>query len=190
MELIESVTRYGTVVRGGEPSLVKMDDGTVEARRAVSCLVAPEPGDRVLLVTGPDGDIFTLAVLERPGGRPLTIPLGAEATLSGGAITLKGEKLSLEGKEGEGTFGTFALAVSRLSLVCGVVDAIVKGVNMVADRLVQRSRESLTTVEGHHQVEAGSVTLKAEGILDLSGADAQLTATEVARIDGEQIHIG
>ena len=41
------------------------DEGPVEARRAASCLIEPEVGDRVLLARLPDGGVFVLSVLER-----------------------------------------------------------------------------------------------------------------------------
>ena len=57
---------YGeiTSVEGGEYA-VRTSGGIQVARRAVSCLVAPEIADRVLMAIGPGGEAFVLAVLER-----------------------------------------------------------------------------------------------------------------------------
>ncbi len=190
MELIENGVQYGTVIAAGDPLSVMVDDERVEVARAVSLLVVPEAGDRVVVATGPDERRYVVAILERPSGAPLIISLGDDATLTGGRVAMEGKRLELTGEEGKGTFGSFALTTSRLSIISGAVDTLVKVANVVADRLTRRSKESVAVVEGHDSLEAGSASIDAEGILDLSGADAQLTATGVARVDGAQIHIG
>ena len=56
------------------------DDGTdVVARRAASCLLAPEPGDRVLLTLQPEP--FVLAVLERDADRVARLEIEGNAAL-------------------------------------------------------------------------------------------------------------
>ena len=57
----------------------RLDDGRC-ARQAVSCLVTPQAGDRVLLVATADGECFVLHVLARAeGGRATLAVPGADA---------------------------------------------------------------------------------------------------------------
>ncbi len=60
--------RVGWVIRvqQGKGALgISLDGGTIEAKRAMSCMLDPAVGDRVLVALIGDGSAYVLAVLER-----------------------------------------------------------------------------------------------------------------------------
>ena len=61
----------GEVATWSEAAGVLVDGRS--ARLGASCLLLPEPGDRVLLWRGETGDRCVLAVLERPGSAPAAV---------------------------------------------------------------------------------------------------------------------
>jgi Protein of unknown function (DUF3540) len=49
---------------------------------------------------------------------------------------------------------------------------------------------SLRTVEAMDQLRAGQIDHVAQGTLNLHGENAVVTAEELVKLDGEQIHVG
>ena len=93
----------------GDRCTVTLDDGSdLVARRAASCLLAPEPGDRVLLTLQPEP--FVLAVLERDHDRAARLEVRGDAVM-----TTSGE-LTLEGNEG--------VAVRTCIMMLSIIDCL------------------------------------------------------------------
>ena len=116
----EARETHGVVIRAmGATFLVRTDLGDLDAKRAVSCLVAPELHDEVLVSVLGDGRAYVLAVLEREAGArtklvfegdvDLSVPRGkldlraAEgvAIASGKAVEVTSATMSLRALSGE-----------------------------------------------------------------------------------------
>jgi hypothetical protein len=205
----EMVQETGTVVRAKGGALrVATDSGEYDARRAVSCLVQPEPGDGVLICWSEGGEVYILAVLERIGD-------GASIALDRGDLTIKLPKgrfnvAAQEGvnlasaKEVSIAAGAFKLAAAegtmvlgRLSFVGTFLQAEIEKVKAVAgtfdaviDRFSQRVKRCYRFVEEIDQLRAEHVDYAARKNMSLRGRNALLTAEELVKLDGEQIHVG
>ena len=199
----------GTVAAGGESAwTVRTVSGDHEARRAVSCLVAPEVGDEVLLATVQDGRAFILAVLERREGA--AIRLEADGDL---AVRLRKGRFSVAAQEGidlataqeasitSGTLRVMAaeagIRLDRLSFLGRFVHAEVERVKVFAgsldsvlDRFWQRVKRSYRFVEEVDHVRAEQIDYAAEKNAHLRGRNALVTAEQLVKVDAEQIHIG
>jgi hypothetical protein len=155
------------------------------ARRALSCLVEPEPGDSVLVVRpAAVADAYVLAVLERGGEAPVCL-LSPRDTV----LLAKGT-LSVVASEATIAASTFSLhsVVARLhashvTTVLGTVDAIV-------DRIMQRARNVFRVVEELDHLRAGQVDYESSNTLSLHAENATLTAEGLVKVDGEQIQLG
>lgn len=200
------VERVSAEARGG-PFQVHLATGTFGAARAKSCLVAPETGDKVLCAI--DGDrVHVVAVLsgqqgaatkisadgglalEARGGR-LTI-CGHEGVdvASGGAVGLSGTEVHVRAKTGTvaveelGFFGRLVQAeVGKVALLAEQVDSAVT-------RLSVRAKRVFRFVEEVDQTRAGTVDVRAQSLLGLRAENAVISARVLAKVDGEQIHIG
>lgn len=186
---------------------VRHGAGTSQARRAKSCLVAPEVGDKVLCAFAPGGS-FVLAVLEGREGVPTR--LAAEGNLhiqsrdgrvaissregvdivSGGAVAMTSTELHVRAGKGSiavdelGFFGKLLRAeVAKIALAAQEVDTVLT-------RLTQRAKRVFRFVEEIDQTRAGTVDLRAQNLVAIRGENAVISARVLAKLDGEQIHLG
>jgi hypothetical protein len=179
----------------------------VVARRAVSCLVEPEVGDRVLLAS-PDDACFILAVLEREAGKAARVVLDGdlEVRLPKGRFAVSSQEgIDLAtAKEAALVAGRLAVnavkadvVVEAMSFLGSRVHAEIERVKLVAehfdsvlDRLHQRIKRSYRFVEETDQVRADHLDYIAKKQVRVHGHDAILTADQLVKMDGEQVHIG
>jgi len=203
------VQEVGTVTRIDDGAfIVATDTGEHSGKRAVSCLVAPEPGDYVLISTLPTGQTFIIAVLEREEGAGTDI--AADGDLR---IRLPKGRLSLAAQQGlslasakdvsvvAGGLNVNALdgnvALGRLTYVGTYVRCEVERIktfagafDSVLERFSQRVKRSYRTVQEHDQVRAERIDYVANKTLRLHGDSTLMTAKQLVKVDGEQIHLG
>ena len=166
--------------------LARAADGSILAmRHAVSCLVTPIPGDRVLTVQA-GGEIYVLAVLERAPGME-AVPIRIE------------------------TDGEFDFVARRISFRAGILDVFADAVTMVGDAfntLFRRSKRIVgsetviaksTTLRAGERVsviaqadvqQAGVLSQTVDGPIAINSHTAVVTASADIRLNGERINVG
>ena len=183
----------GRVVRmDGDRCVVAADAARVYARRAAGCLLVPEVGDRVLVAVRPEP--WVLTVLERGGEGRARLEVEGDATLHtrGGGLRLAADtdvevrapgrvevatrEATVVAEHGRGHFG-------ELGVVARVCDHVV-------ERLTQRASRVYRFVRDLEQLRAGRVDLRAEQTAQLSAEVTTVSARQVVKVDGEQVHIG
>jgi hypothetical protein len=199
----------GTVLAAREGVLrVETDDGDCEVRRAHSCLAEPEPGDLVLLAMLPNGSGYVLAVLEREAGArtrlsvegDLAIQVGAGrlsiAAAEGVAVTSP-KDVSVASGEAHVRAVDGSVALERASFFSSLVQAEMGRAKVLAgtldsfvDRVSQKVKRSYRFIEDFEQLRAGRLDYVAEKLLNLRGENAIVSAEELCKLDGEQIHVG
>lgn len=156
--------------------------GARAARRAKSCLVAPELGDRVLCSR--DGEtVYVLAVLESASA---TTRIQAD-----GDLELQADTLRLRAKSAIAALGE--VQVFGRSLDAHFADKVTLFAERVESRattLVQRTKQVFRFVEALEQVRAGVFDLRAESLAAIRGENTILAARVLAKLDGEQVKIG
>jgi hypothetical protein len=196
------------VVQVGPEIEVASIDGAFTARRAASCLIAPEVGDDVLVAFIPGRPCYVLAVLEREAAA--TARLEVEGDL---AIHARGGRVSVSSSAGldlvtEGPTNVVAsdvnvratrgsvvldsLALIGRAVVAEVVDAklLAKAVETVAERVVERAKRVYRFVDDLDQLRAARVDHAAESTLSLRAKNTVITADQLVKLDGDQIHVG
>lgn len=186
---------------------VRGDDG--ESRtvlRAVSCLVAPREGDRVLLA-GAGAEWYALAVLQRDGD---AVELEAEGDVTlrsrRGAVTVAGagEVRVMSGEAVRLAAGEVSVDAGRLQLASKVVEhvgalvsaqvdtvkVLAKAIDSTAERVTQRAKRVFRFVEELDALRAGHVDQAVSELWQLRAKDAMLTAQHLVKMDGDQIHMG
>jgi hypothetical protein len=199
----------GAEVIGGTPECPLVAFGTTQrlARRAISCLVRPEPGDQVL-ITRTSGELWVLAILSRNGGAP--IRLAAEGDLE---ITAERGRLALTGGTGIDlatpniariTAGTIALHArtaraviddvvhvgKQLATYVERVKLVGQAIESVIDRVMMRAKRSYRFIEEGDHLRCADLDHRASETLHLNAGNAFVTARGVVKLDGEQIHMG
>ena len=209
LDTAEATQLSGYVVRvEGRAVVIRYEGGECRAARAVSCLIDPVLGDRVLFAALADGSSFVLAVLEREEEGAATISMDRDLTfrvpdgrfdvvtkegvglVSTGAVSIITPELEV--KAVDGRFSIERLTTLSRHLLAEVVNAkIVAGaIDSVVDRVSARIKRAYRTVEELDQLRAGRIDHSAEKSLHLSAEDALVTATELVKFDGEHIHLG
>lgn len=198
----------GTVTAATDDGFVVHVGGdAVRARRAAGCLLQPEVDDLVLVAVAREG-AWVLTVLEREAGAASRVSLDGdlELRLSTGKLTLSAQEgvdvasgAPLRVVAGEvdvhaGAASVSAQAVSlfgtAVSLEAETVRVAAAAVEQVVDRLTQRAKRVYRFVEEFEQLRAGRLDYVAKKLMELHGGSASVTADELVKVDGEQIHVG
>lgn len=173
--------------------------GLVRARMALSCLVAPLPGDRVAVFRDGAGRHYVTAVLERIGDgelrlsseRAITMHSARTLSMSGDdAVRIRapliealGERFSacvrtLHARAGE------ALLDSRAARLCSEI------VDVVAQRLGVSAQHSHREIAGAEQVRCHDFDLRAESLASVRAETTLVKSKSLVKIDASQVQIG
>jgi hypothetical protein len=189
-------------------ALVRTASGEHPAERAVSCLVAPEVGDLVLVARPPDETAFVLAVLRRDPSVGTRVAIAGDLDLE-----LASGRLRVAAQEGvelcaardvcvaagglQVTAGEGRVVLGGLSFLGDVVRAEVDAVKLFAsrfdavlERVSQRVQRSYRTVAETDHVRAQRIDYAAEKTASVHGENTLVTADALVKVDAEQIHMG
>lgn len=207
----EVTLEQGTVVHWKDGFWsVRVGNTHYAAKRAKSCLVAPNPGDEVLLSFGRGGG-FILAVLEghehetnpvtklevdgdlelHVGAGKLDVKAARGVSLSSGSeLNLVGQSLSVSALQGtifieklEHLGSRFKAEVEAMRLVGTVCDSFF-------ERVSQRVQRSYRTVEDIDQLKANKIDYAAETTMALRARHAVVHAEEICKVDASQVQLG
>jgi hypothetical protein len=199
----------GTVLRvEGADFVIATSSGEIRARRATSCLLQPAPGDLVLLALVGQSSSYVLAVLEREAGAPGDIVLEGDLNIklkSGSLGVAAQEDVRLvSAKEVSVVSGAVrvnavdgSVALERLSFLgkflraeIGRAKVFGETLDSMLDRVSQRVKRSYRIIEECDHVRAEQLDYAAKKRLSLHGETALLTAQHLAKVEGDQIHLG
>jgi hypothetical protein len=198
----------GRVTRAqGALFAVTSGSAVYDARRAASCLIEPAEGDDVLLAIVPGRGSYIIAVLEREVEvARLAIEGDLEVQAASGRVVIAArDGIELVSTAGVGvtadafklTARTAEAVVEQLGVIGTVLQAqlgkakIVAGtIDQAADRVVQRVKRAYRFVSEIEQVRAQRMDLAAEKTMSLHAENTVVTAEELVKVDGGQIHLG
>jgi hypothetical protein len=179
-----------------------------DARQAVSCLLTPKVGDRVLAAIDETGQAYVLAILEREDNTDQQIDLQGEVRLnvcrgrlkitsqegmdlaSAGDIRTISEDLEFNAVKGRVNIQDGTYQGSVLSASVGKIKWLADRVDSMVERLTQRVKRLYRTVDEFEQVRAGRMDYQVEKLLSFSSQYTVMTSKEDVKVDAERIHIG
>jgi hypothetical protein len=194
------VLEYGLVEHVEEHALrVSTEHGIYAARRAKSCILAPTPGDAVLLCTDALGNCFILAVLTgAEESSTLAFQGDLRVQVRGGDLSLATDqelscnagRLHLSAPEAEARLGSVSLLAGLVRAQCRTLALVAETLEQSARSLTQRLGSLFRSVEEHAEVQAGSARYIVEDTLAVHTKNSVHIAEEDVKIDAEQIHLG
>lgn len=208
MTIEGSVTQETALVVQVDPILVRAVGVEYRADQAASCLLAPAKGDEVLVALLPDRRAYILAVLERADARGTEIRVKGDLRLrsDGGRVELSSpEGVSMVTPRDvtvvAGTLSMRAVATALATEALTVVGKTVTGdldrvkivartLDSVLDRFTQKAKRVFRLVEESDHLRAERIDYAAQKSVTLHGDNAVVTAKELMKIDGGQIHLG
>jgi len=173
-----------TITRAEEAALTAVDAGGLEApaRKAVSCLVEPMIGDKVL-TTRADGHTYILAVLERTAEAPLKIATEGELQISARSLAIK--------------TGVFDLVTEAANLVGHAFNSLFRTSKRVSgtDTVIAHStslnaQERVDMIAGADIQQAAVFSQNVEGPIAQNSHTAVVTAKTDIRLSAERINVG
>lgn len=188
---------------------LRTDQGDIyKAKQAISCLIQPTLSDRTLIETQINGESYITTILERSGNVTPQIKIegGLQLKVEGGSLqlvseqgieltTLKSicmtsEQFDLRADEGNiylarlSYLGQYLMTqVEKINVLGGVM-------NCVIDRITQKLKSSHRIVDGMEYVRSRHMDYQASHTMQLHGKNTLLTAEELVKLDGDQIHLG
>jgi hypothetical protein len=188
---------------GTAPATSSRRDTT--ARRAASCLLCPKPGDRVLVGLVPEA--YVLAVLDRDESRAAELGFPGDVSLAaGGRLALGGQqgvtvtsanKISLLSRVLDIKAADGKVAIERLTAVAKAAQAHVEKLGLfadacdiVADRIGTRAKRIYRFVEELDQLRTRHIDYRAQDTAQIRATHTAVTAKQVVKIDGAQVHVG
>lgn len=205
----QSFQDSGTVLRVEDDRvLVQGPAGELRCRRAVSCVVDPRADDLVLVAGLANGDVYVLAVLERPGDQAAVWSAPGAVTLAtpDGAVTVAArdgvnvvtpatlrvtsDAVSLTARTGDLAVQALAYAGALVAADLDELKLTARRVDTVAERLSQRLKRAYRTVTEIDQLRAEQGDWSFKKTLGLHAANVIATAKELVKVDGDQIHLG
>ncbi|WP_437959710.1 DUF3540 domain-containing protein [Sorangium sp. So ce119] len=198
----------GRVVRATDGAfLVASGAAEIEARRAVSCMVEPETDDVVLVSVLPGRGAYILAVLERQGSDVSVVLEGdLHVKLPGGRFVLgaaegvtfaSAKEVGVVAGEVKVNARLGSLFVESLSYLGTAVQVEIEKAKVKAaafdasvERVVERVKRAYRFVEEFEQLRAERVDYVAKKNMSLRGENTLVTAEELVKLDGAQIHLG
>lgn len=188
---IESVAPAAPVALADTRITVLFDDGScllgngMRALRAVSCLVEPQIGDRVLVSASTDGPCHVLHILAR------NMCVGSESAQSESSSA----RLSVPGATGMSLCQARIAVHAAESLHMGSAgDASLSAaggtLSLNGRNLFVTVTDSIVEQASHYVGKIGQYLLDVRALLRLHGNDALFTAANDIKVDAERISMG
>jgi len=182
--------------------LVRDGAATQRMRRALSCLLLPEPGDLVAcLPAGEGGCGWIVAVLERPAqaaAGPQRLRVEGDLALEvQGRWQVEAREADLQAEALSLRAGAVRTSFDSLRSVGRLVEATVsctrwvgQELTAVVERWSQHAQTSLRHTRGMDRTQAGHVELQAEGVMHVEGRHVLTEGASLVKTRGGQIHFG
>ncbi|MEB8434451.1 DUF3540 domain-containing protein [Cocleimonas sp. KMM 6892] len=188
---------------------VLSEDGVInKVQKAIGCVIEPLKGDKVLIEAEIGGKAYITNVLERSVSEISTIKVqgGLKLRVEGGGLqvqsengidftTLKtmsitSEQMDIRAEESNIYFSK--LSYMGKSLISKLETMSIFGglMNFIMDTVVQKSKTSHRVIEDSEYVKSRHINYQAQHIMQMHGKNTLLTAEELVKLDGDQIHLG
>lgn len=169
------------------------------ALRAASCLLEPRVGDTAWVLCA-DPKAYVVAILERrvqDAESVLAVP-GDLAIRAGGAarveatteLTWQSADLHVEARRGRFLLGTIELCARSARAYVRESTFLGKVMATLVDRITQHCQTSHRAVDQLDHVHAGALEYRATGTARLQGRNTLMSASDLAKVDAAQIHVG
>ncbi len=173
----------------GERVLVRGAVGLVQAMRAASCLLAPQPHDTVLLALLQDGSAWIVAVLRTQQGQG-QLALPKETELATQSLRIRADHFVLEGEEISCTGRLLSLGGHILVQSFSAMQTIARSLGAYIDRVVRRLGSVDEEIAGPRKTRALRAQDTIAASYRLRAENADIRAKDQVDIDANHIKIG
>ena len=182
--------------------LVQSNGTGLTCLHAASCVLLPEAGDQVLLahVAGNVRQSWIVAVLVRAGRGPaqwrvdgdlvIASTQGAVSVQAGSALNLQSDALNVQADTGQIAVAQMRVSGTLWQGTLGTVRLLGQVCETLVDRIMQISKISLRRVEQIDHVRAAQLDYEGSARVRIRSKYTAVTAKNVLKAKGRQVHIG
>jgi hypothetical protein len=105
-------------------------------------------------------------------------------------VSVVSRRLSVHSGAGELLFDTLDVVANNARACVDKLAVIADSCDGVFERLTQRAKRVYRFVEELDQLRARQLDYRADDVAQIRGRHTVMTARQIAKIDGEQIHVG
>jgi len=177
------------------------------AKKAFSCIIAPEPGDIVLYTADETGKAYVLGIIERPNHQTATLAFPSHTRIdvsrgslnihAGGHVTLCADELNCLSDRAVHKSREAVVAYDRITATGTEIQASFKTVrlishliNSIAKQVIHIFQGYIRNTENTDMVKAGRMTRCAKGLYALDSEQTVMKSKKNTIIDGEKILMG
>ena len=186
---------------------IQMAGKKINAKKAFSCLIDPEPGDTVLCSKIEAGPFYVLNVLERPVVNTIRVgfPKQSRVIISQKNIqicatenlTLSAEKMGNYSKTAVHRSHDMVVSCEAITATGNELHASFKTLRLISHLIHTMARQVLEQFKGYDRqtngsdnVKTGQMTRQTKGLYALNSKYTILNSKESTMIDGEKILMG
>ncbi len=186
---------------------VNCDGADWTCSQALSCLIEPQIGDEVI-ISGPDHDrVYLIAVISRNSDAPVSLRVKGDLAISSttGAVSVHSATgtrigsdacLQVNASHYEQNHKTARITIEEMTYAGNTLEGTVgkttffsSVVALMADRINSVARLCFRHVREVDHVRAQTIDYEAEKLTRVHGGYTTLTARDVMKINGDQIHM-
>ncbi len=197
-----------TVIGAGNDNwIIQSDSGTYRARQAVSCLVLPEIGDRVLSAALSSGESSILAILRRDSSDstqlrfPGSVDIQAADSvrivandnidaLCAGKMNLDAHELTQHATDSHAIFERCNVTATEATHSFKKFKLLASYLETVSDTSRAVMKHSFRMISAFESVSAGDLMHKIRNRFSVQSRQAAMLADEDARVNGKRVHLG
>ena len=187
--------------------VIQSDMGTFKATKAISCLVAPEIGDRVLCVSRVSGERSILAILERKASTAVLLKFAQDLNISASGsirftaaenldiasrdkINLDTQELNQRATVARSIFSQFDITANEARQNYNKFQLMANYLEMVSDTSKQVMKNSFRMIASMESVSAGDLLHRISKRFTVQSRQASVLAEEDARVNAKRVHLG
>ena len=191
--------RTAKVMDTGSDLTLLWAGSNIKAKIALSCLLQPEVGDKVLLEFDDENQAYVLAILDREqvSEASLLLPnqtrIKAKESLafeSQESICLTSKSYSQSSESLAVKFDQAAISGKQLHSNIEILHSVSRIMSQVASQAVQKFKSYVRKTEESDQVQAAHMARQVSGLYNMQSKHTILVSEKDTKIDGEHIHMG
>src|SRR5690606_23334276 len=204
----DPVQLVGTVqLVNGALFTVNCDGVDWVCQQALSCLIEPQVGDQVI-ISGPDHDrVYLIAVVSRSSEAPVALRVHGDLAIqsingsvsmhsatqthlgSADTLVISARHYEQNNESASITVGQMSYAGQEVEVAAGKTTFFSTVIGVMADRINSIARLCFRHVREVDHVRAQTIDYEAEKLTRVHGGYTTLTAQDVMKINGDQIHM-
>lgn len=191
--------RTAKVLAAGADLTLLWAGATIKSKTAVSCLLQPDVGDKVLLEFDDENQAYVLAILDREtvSESSLLLPNNTRVKAKESLILESEESISLASKAYSQSseslavkFDQAAISGKKLHSNIELLHSVSRIMSQVASQAVQKFKSYVRKTEESDQVQAAHMARQVSGLYNMQSKHTILVSEKDTKIDGEHIHMG